>query len=63
MIRNLSVLTLVALVAGCTSSDRASAPAAERFDVVVYGGTSAGVTVMSTCGRVQEPMHTSIFWM
>jgi hypothetical protein len=43
MIRKLSLLGLLALAVGCTSGDRAEAPTPERFDVVVYGGTSAGV--------------------
>ena len=44
MIRNLSLLALLVATVGCTASKESPAPEAEHFDVVVYGGTSAGVT-------------------
>jgi hypothetical protein len=43
MIRKLLHPLALMAVVGCTAGDRAEAPAPERFDVVVYGGTSAGV--------------------
>jgi hypothetical protein len=43
MTRNPCLLVLLAATLGCTAPDRASAPTPEGFDVVVYGGTSAGV--------------------
>ncbi len=49
MIRNLFVLTLLAAVAACTTAP-APSPAPERFDLVVYGGTAAGV-VAAVQGR------------
>jgi hypothetical protein len=42
MKHTLCLIALLALVAGCTAGPEAPPP--ERFDVVVYGGTSAGVT-------------------
>jgi hypothetical protein len=43
MIRKVLFPGLLTLAVGCTTAERVETPAAERFDVVVYGGTSAGV--------------------
>jgi hypothetical protein len=44
MKRTFSLLASLALALGCTAATKPPAPRAERFDVIVYGGTSAGVT-------------------
>jgi len=43
MIRTAGLLVLVIPILGCTLSQRAPGPEAQQFDIVVYGGTSAGV--------------------
>ena len=44
MSRTPSLLALLAITLGCTAAKDAPERGSERFDVVVYGGTSAGVT-------------------